>query len=131
VDEGSDFPSACLGTNGNLKERRQPKGGADDLGIFDAKAGCARSGIRSLRPSFRMGGFQRDSLAELAGRSRIHIRRGRMPAGALEEDTGKLLPSSTRARTRRFAKARTIQGPDADVFTRLVTPNIATTHCAG
>jgi urocanate reductase len=69
LDEGYDFLSACLGTNGNLGKNGKANGGGPIWAIFDSDA-VKREGWDPNPPNVDPKGwfFEAETLAELAGK---------------------------------------------------------------
>jgi urocanate reductase len=91
LDEGYDFLSACLGTNGNLgKNGGNANGGGPIWAIFDADA-VKREGWDPNPPNVDPQGwfFVAETIAELAGKIVNQYQSRPMPASALETSIAK------------------------------------------
>ena len=86
MDEGYDFLSACLGTNGNLGKTGKPNGGGPIWAIFDADA-VKREDWDPSPPHIDPNGwfFSANSPGELAAKIANPYQRQAIGARALEE----------------------------------------------
>ena len=90
LDEGYDFLSACLGTNGNLGKNGKANGGGPIWAIFDADA-VKREGWDPNPPNVDPQGwfFAAETIAELAGKIVNQYQSRPIPTGELETSVAK------------------------------------------
>ena len=90
LDEGYDFLSACLGTNGNLGKNGKANGGGPIWAIFDADA-VKREGWDPNPPNVDPRGwfFAAETIAELAGKIVNQYQSRPIPTGELETSVAK------------------------------------------
>src|ERR1700694_1538230 len=90
LDEGYDFLSACLGTNGNLGKNGKANGGGPIWAIFDSEA-VKREGCDPNPPSVDPKGwfFAAETIAELAGKVVNQYQSQPIPASVLETTVAK------------------------------------------
>jgi len=90
MDNSFNFYHACMGTNGNLGKDGKANGGGPIWAIFDADA-VAREKWDPKPPNVDPNGwfFTADTIAELARKILNPYQYQPVPAGALEETTGK------------------------------------------
>jgi urocanate reductase len=85
LDEGYDFLSACLGTNGNLGKSGNANGGGPIWAIFDSDA-ARREGWDPKPPNVDPNGwfFTAGTIADLSGKIANPYQKPPIPADALE-----------------------------------------------
>ncbi len=85
LDEGYDFLSACLGTNGNVGKNGKANGGGPIWAIFDSDA-ARREGWDPKPPNVDPNGwfFTAETLADLAGKIANPYQSQPIPADVLE-----------------------------------------------
>jgi urocanate reductase len=90
LDEGYDFLSACLGTNGNLGKNGKANGGGPIWAIFDSDA-VKREGWDPNPPNVDPKGwfFAAETIAELAGKIVNQYQSQPIPGSALETSVAK------------------------------------------
>jgi urocanate reductase len=85
LDEGYDFLSACLGTNGNLGKNSKANGGGPIWAIFDSDA-ARREGWDPKPPNVDPNGwfFTAETIADLAGKIANPYQSQPIPSDVLE-----------------------------------------------